>query len=603
VIAATARLFLILATAAFGWAVVAAVIAFGPLSWWVAIFFGCYLVAKHRRSGWWAHGTARWADWRDLWWLVDVSKGLRIGRLAYGLPSMGQATSALVRWPARKRLAACTLFLERLKKRPLGPHISLQNVIHASLFAPVGVGKTTGFIIPHMLSNFESMVAIDFKPELATATMKTRKRQGHRVVLLDPFERMGKNPDCFNPFDFIANDNPDLIDATRQLAEALVVRTKDNRDPHWEDSAIFVIQAVSAFIARFAPAGDRSLQTLRDIVGNPILFKKAIEGLCACDDFDGLLARLGHQLAHYQDKELNSVLTTCNRFLRFLDSPALVRSTGSSTFAPAQLKRGRMTVYLILPLEHVRDLSPLLRMWISSLLRAVVQEGLDESRKVHFILDEAAVLGQMDCIDSAIDQYRGFGVRLLFAFQSMGQLAASHPAERSQVLLSNTTQIFAGVNDQQTADYVSARLGEATIIVEGGGSNVSRSYSSGSDGSQSQSVQVSRGTNDSWQQQARKLLKPEEVIALPRRQCITFTPGLPPIFTTLVPYFEEPWLYGQDRLERFRTSMGLLLRAAVFLFFGIIAAGTMTVIANDRMHWLPAQAAPALFGEEVIDGR
>src|ERR1700692_2612519 len=106
-----------------------------------------------------------------------------------------------------------------------------------------------------------------------------------------------------------------------------------------------------------------------------------------------------------------------------------------------------MSVYLILPLEHARAQSPLLRMWISSLLRAVVREGLDESRKVHFILDESAALGPMECIDDAIDKYRGFGVRLFFSFQSMGQLTASFPEGRAQTLLSNTTQIFAGVND------------------------------------------------------------------------------------------------------------------------------------------------------------
>ena len=43
-------------------------------------------------------------------------------------------------------------------------------------------------------------------------------------------------------------------------------------------------------------------------------------------------------------------------------------------------------------------------------------------------------------------------------------------------------------------------------------------------------------------QQARKLLKPEEVITLPPRCAITFTPGVPPVFTTLLRYYEEKHL-------------------------------------------------------------
>ena len=65
--------------------------------------------------------------------------------------------------------------------------------------------------------------------------------------------------------------------------------------------------------------------------------------------FDGLFARMGKQLMHYRDKELASVLTTCNRFLSFLDSPAVQLNTERSTFDPGELKRGKMTVYRILP--------------------------------------------------------------------------------------------------------------------------------------------------------------------------------------------------------------------------------------------------------------
>src|SRR5207302_2971445 len=140
-------------------------------------------------------------------------------------------------------------------------------------------------------------------------------------------------------------------------------------------------------------------------------------------------------------------------------------NTRSSSFDPAELRNGKMTVYLVLPPEHMRAQSALLRMWVGSMLRAVVRGGLQEKNKVHFVLDEAASLGHLDALDDAVDKYRGYGVRLQYYLQSFGQLAKLGKEGQGQTLLSNVTQVFFGVNDKDTAEYVSARLGEETIIV------------------------------------------------------------------------------------------------------------------------------------------
>jgi type IV secretion system protein VirD4 len=254
------------------------------------------------------------------------------------------------------------------------------------------------------------------------------------------------------------------------------------------------------------------------------------------DAMDGMLRRLGHQLTHYKDKELSSTLTTTNRFMRFLDTSPIYESTKRSSFDPADLLKGKMTVYLIIPPDRMRAQSPLLRLWVGSMLRAVVKGGLQSGRRVHFVLDEAASLGHMDVLDDAVDKLRGYGVRLLFLYQSLGQLRRCFPEGQDQTLLSNVTQVYFGVNDQQTAEYVSARLGETTIITESGGVNrsVSRQHDAMDKG-----PTHSRGSNQNWQYMGRKLLKAEEVVALPERMAITFTPGVPPLATRLVRYYEK----------------------------------------------------------------
>ena len=97
-----------------------------------------------------------------------------------------------------------------------------------------------------------------------------------------------------------------------------------------------------------------------------------------------MMARMGNQLTYFKDKELASVMTTTNRFLRFLDTLAIAESTTTSSFDPKELRNGKMTVYLVLPPEHMRAQSPLLRMWIGSMLRAVVRGGLQENEQGAF---------------------------------------------------------------------------------------------------------------------------------------------------------------------------------------------------------------------------
>src|SRR5262249_43697462 len=145
--------------------------------------------------------------------------------------------------------------------------------------------------------------------------------------------------------------------------------------------------------------------------------------------------------------------------------------TGASSFDPAELRDGKTTVYLVLPPEHFRAQSGLLRMWIGSMLRAVVRGGLQEKNKVHFVLDEAASLGHLEPLDDAVDKYRGYGVRLQFFYQSLGQLTKCWPQGGDKTLLSNTSTIWFGVNDNDTAKYVSERLGQETVWVDGKGAN------------------------------------------------------------------------------------------------------------------------------------
>ncbi len=501
-----------------------------------------------------AHGTARWAQANDVLHMLD-GNGLILGYLSGRISTTWKMLSLLnFRLPSR---LACRRFFN------FQPIVRLTNAVHVSVFGPTGAGKGVSLVVPQLKTCPDSMVVVDFKGELARLTARARRAMGHRVVLLDPYHGVTREPDTFNPFDYIDTDSPTAMDDCRDIAESLVHRTGQEKEPHWADSAEVWIAAMIAVIVVFAKGDDKSLQTLRELLTNPEKMQAAIAAMCASHEMDGMLARLGHQLTHFKDKELASTLTTTNRFLRFADTAAIAESTKRSSFDPADLLKGKMTIYLILPPDRARAQSPLLRLWVGSMLRAVVRGGLQETTKVRFVLDEAASLGHMDAIDDAVDKLRGYGVRLYFYWQSLGQLKKCFPDGQDQTFLSNMTQIFFGVQDQQTAEYVSARLGEATITTESGGTSYSTSKQTGGMHDSSSS---STSRNRNWQFMGRKLLKPEEVAALPERVAITFTPGAPPIMTRLIRYYEKDFkrLGGMGFLRIAFRVLCLFVAAVVF---------------------------------------
>ena len=60
------------------------------------------------------------------------------------------------------------------------------------------------------------MVVSEFKGETSAATRKARKKLGHRVVEIAPFDG-GK--DCLNPLDFIDKNSPTALEECLDLAK------------------------------------------------------------------------------------------------------------------------------------------------------------------------------------------------------------------------------------------------------------------------------------------------------------------------------------------------------------------------------------------------
>ncbi|MCE9566238.1 MAG: type IV secretory system conjugative DNA transfer family protein [Planctomycetes bacterium] len=551
-----------------------------PYLWLLAAAILVGVVCKKGHHRYTTHGSSRWADGDDLLraGMLDADRGLILGTVERKT-STPEGVTALINAKLTAR-QACQAFILSCRRRQPRRLVRLPNAVHTAIFAPSGAGKNVSIVEPFLLSTRENCVVIDIKGENAKLTAGYRARTfGHKIVMVDPCKIVTAFPDVFNVLDAIDPDSPESFDQIRAVAEAIVIKEPNARDPHWSQKAEIFVAGVIAAVLHICPPDRRSLQEVASILADKALLGGAIQALRRSTAHDGLLARLGSEMSISSDKELDGILSTANRSLAFLSTPAVVESTkGTSSFNPSELYASRgITIYLILPAQYLKSHAGLMRLWVTTLMRSVVSRGVGNPRPVNVILDECAALGHLEAIDDMLTIGRGFGLKITAIFQSMAQLKKVFPEGQDGVLLSNTTQVFFAVNDHQTAEYVSNRLGDETILVRNWGANSGTSRQSSKDGS---NTSYSQGSNEGFQPCGRRLLQPSEVAQLDPRIAITFTPGCRPIATWLSRYYEGD----------FRPAHGIgLLRIVVesvclFVAVALLAVMVTAGVANHTFE-------------------
>jgi type IV secretion system protein VirD4 len=439
--------------------------------------------------------------------------------------------------------AACQRFLQACQRKSQERHlVRLTTAVHTACFAPSGAGKNVSIVEPFLFTSEESAIVADIKGENANLTGRFREEVfGQKIMRLDPWRLTTDKPSCCNVLDLIDPNDPEALDKIRALAAAIVEKNPNEQQPHWPEKAEKFIAGAMAAVIHFCPPGLRSLQQVAEILADKTLLAQVIAKMRQSTLHSGLLAHNANEMAISVDKELDGILSTANRSLAFLGTPAVLESTKcTSDFDLSALYEGRgATIYLVIPLQYMQSHAPLMRLWVTAFTKYIVSRGITNQRTVNVILDECAAVmeGHGKTLEQMLAVGRGFNLKVTTIFQSMSQLKKLFPEGQEDVLLANSSQIFFGTQDWKTAEYVSNMLGESTIILTSGGTSTSVSRSPNPQGGTSCSHSTS--TNNNWQQHGRKLLMPTEVIGLHPRVALTFTPGRPPISTWLTRYYEN----------------------------------------------------------------
>jgi type IV secretion system protein VirD4 len=435
-----------------------------------------------------SHGSARWGNARSL---LSDADGLIVG----------QDGARLLRYAARGE--------------PL------------LTFAPTGAGKGVSVAIPNLLDYPGSVLATDPKGELAAVTARRRQEMGQRVHVLDPWHLAGGQA-AYNPLDLIDLDGDDAVDDARLLASMLVTDRGGEEAGYWNAEAVEVLTALTLHVTSSLIPEHRNLPYIRQLLTLPgAEFEELLAEMRENEAADGLVARTAASLqdrAVRSPKEYLGVLSTARSHTHFLASRRMERVLRTSTFEPTDLKRGRTSVYLVLPAERLDGYGAWMRLVIASTLSCLSRARGTPEPPALLLLDEVGQLGRMQPVARAASLGRGYGVQLWLLFQSLYQLEASYGLE-GRAILANAGLIQAfGVADPDTSEYFSRLTGECTISIRS--NNESRGIS-GQGALLTSRVQSGRSVTIS--DQGRRLLTPDEVRRLSRDEQLLFVRGEDPI--------------------------------------------------------------------------
>ena len=179
-----------------------------------------------------------------------------------------------------------------------------------------------------------------------------------------------------------------------------------------------------------------------------------------------------------------------------------------------------MTVYLTVPGDKLAVWAALQRMWLGTLLRLCTRGVPSEKNPVLFLVDEAAHIGQMHALEDAVTLLRGSGIRIWLFLQSLEQLKKCFGDNAATILDNMGTQQYFGITSYDTAEILSKRMGETTLVIRTDSGNEGNSTPVGGDGKAGGSRSSGSGFNIS--EIARRLLRPEEILALPPTTALVF---------------------------------------------------------------------------------
>lgn len=439
-------------------------------------------------------GTRRWHQFIGFWMelrdqlsdkILSVRTSHRVLRQRYGRDSeRGLFLS----------MAPATRFP---KRRP--SKLVYHDDRHVFMIGGTRAGKDRSVILPNLAHWKGSVILYDPAGEGVALSAAYRQRElDQRVLIIDPFGVTPHGSECFNPLAELSDDDPFLVEKVQLMAESLIENT--GGDNYWPEGGRELLSMLILHVVTRSIPEQCHLMMVRKLLMSSDLDPLWVS-MSRNDALGGIIGEFGEANQSRDKRELASMVQTVRVNLKWLNATRMRDLIKTSSFSLADLKREKVTLYLVLPPGRGESF----RLWLKLMFNMAFDAMQDTSipkpeESVLFLLNEFPLMGRMERIEQAAGEAAKFGIKLFLCCQDINQMK-KHYGEHWETFIANSGLLIAfGNHDLATQSYISARLGKEYYR--------KMSFTSGASAGPGTSSS-SHSTTSSWE--LRDVARPEEI--------------------------------------------------------------------------------------------
>ena len=419
-----------------------------------------------------------------------------------------------------------------MNTRPKNP-ANARN-LNACIIGSSGSGKTRFWLTPQLLQAHSSYVCVDPKGGVLSQVGAFLQRRGYKIKVFNSID-FSKSMH-YNPLSYIHNE-ADIL----KFVDTLIANTKGEGkegDPFWTKAETLLYCALIAYIIFEAPAEDRNINTLVDMISGMDVKEDDESYMNAVDYmFKGLGKRKPDCFAVKQYKKYKlasgktakSILISCGSRLAPFDIPQLREIMSYDELELDRIGDRKTAVFFT-----ISDTTPTYNFIVALAFSQMFNLLCERADNVHggrlphhvrVLWDEAANTGQVPSLEKLVAVIRSREVSLCLFYQQYAQCKSIYKDNAETILGNMDSVIFLGGRESSTIKEISENwLGKATISMqtEGRSRGQSESY------------------NQNTQRLGRELMTPSELATMPGDKCILQLRGLPPFFSSKYDLKQHP---------------------------------------------------------------
>lgn len=388
-----------------------------------------------------------------------------------------------------------------------------------------GSGKTRFFVKPNLMQHNTSYVITDPKGELLKSTAPMLEANGYKIKVFNLIDMAHSS--AYNPFAYIKDDK-DVMKMINILIKNTTPSTARSGDPFWEKSETALLQALCYYLYYEAPYEEQNFSMVMELLRSAEV-RESDESYES--DLDLLFNHLKEKnpdhiaLKQYSifkqaaGQTAKSILVSVGVRMASFNTRNIAALTITDNIRLEELGLEKTALFVVVPDSHdtFNFLVAMMYSQIFDSLYYLADNDYGGRLPVHvrFLLDEFANIGQIPEFDKMVATMRSREISVSIILQNLAQIKANYKETWESITGNCDSLLFLGGQEQSTLEYISKRLGKATIDLR----------TTGESHGKSKSNSVNFGLH------GRELLTPDEISRMSDQNCILMVRGLKPFFS------------------------------------------------------------------------